>query len=85
MRDVLISAANSMSWTLFVGWLRSLRLGALSLVGEPVEWFSSLEGLADRYSIIVNDGSEKRLNTRRKQGTLDRISKEEQSTENWGM
>jgi hypothetical protein len=37
MRDVLISAANSMSWTLFVGWLRSLRLGALSLVGEPVD------------------------------------------------
>lgn len=51
MREVLISAANSMSWMRFEGWFRSFRFGTLSFEGEPVAWlsnFSNLDGLTER-------------------------------------
>lgn len=50
MRDVLISAANSISWMRLAGWFRSLRFGTLNLLGDPVARLSNLsnfEGLAD--------------------------------------
>lgn len=49
--DVLISAANSMSWILLAGWFRSLRFGTLSFVGDPVARLSNLDGLTERCAL----------------------------------
>lgn len=50
MRDVLISAANSMSWMRLAGWFRSFRFGTFSFVGEAIALLSNFEGLTERCS-----------------------------------